>query len=168
MDIKAGGSVLYKAAHKKSNPRWRGPATRLDIDESGAVLKFRPQTFEVARCCVRRKFEGKGLPQGSAAGENQSNCDWEMSQPFVLPTPQGDSLGGALAPEESSVDTPISKERETQSTASPKLRPVEVSTKASELIPRPDDPVPISLDSDGPVQESSPSDESWTGLYDRA
>ena len=35
------------------------------------------------------------------------------------------------------------------------------------MIPRPEDPVPTSVDSDGPVQESSPSDESWTELYDR-
>ena len=74
----------------------------------------------------------------------------------------------AMAPDESLAETPISKERETQSTASPKLAPVEDSPGASEMIPRPDDPVPMSLDSDGPVQESLPSDESLTELYDRA
>ena len=167
-DIKVGGSVLfYKAPRKKSNPRWRGPAAILDIDESGVVLKFQPQSFKVARYCVRRKLEEKDLPGGTAMGDNQLNFDWEMSQPLVLPTAQGDSPDSEMAPDESSRETSVSKERDTQSTASPKLAPAEDSTDVSELIPRPDDPVPMSLDSDGPVQESSPSDESWTELYDR-
>ena len=73
-----------------------------------------------------------------------------------------------MVPDELSADTPTSKEHETQSTASPKLALVDGSTEFSELISRPDDPVPMSLDSEGPVQESSPSDESWTELYDSA
>ena len=44
---------------------------------------------------------------------------------------------------------------------------MEDSTDASDLIPRPDGSVPISLDSDGPEQEFSPSDESWAELNDR-
>ena len=116
VDIKVGYSVLfYKAPRKKSNPRRRGPATILDIDESGAVLKFQPQTFEVARYCVRRKLEERDLPQGSAAGDNQLTFAWEMSQPLVLPAPQGDSLDLAMAPDESSVpkelETPVPKEQ---------------------------------------------------------
>ena len=50
VDIKVGDEVLfYKASQKKSNPRWRGPAKILDIDESGVVLKFQSQSFKVAR-----------------------------------------------------------------------------------------------------------------------
>ena len=50
VEIKVGGSVLFnKAPRKKSNPRRRGPATILDIDESGVALKFQSQTFKVAR-----------------------------------------------------------------------------------------------------------------------
>ena len=167
VDIKAGGSVLsYKAPRKKSNPRRRGPATMLDIDESGVVLKFQPQPFKVARYCVRRKLEEKDLPNGTAMGDNQLNCVWEMSQPLVLPTAQGDPPDSAMVPDESSRDTSVSKEHDTQSTATPKLVPVEDSTDASGLIPRQDDPVPMSLESDGPVQESSPSDDSRTELSD--
>ena len=60
VDIEVGDSVLfYKAPHKKGNPRWRGPAAILDIDESGVALKFQSQTFKVARYCVRRKLEEK-------------------------------------------------------------------------------------------------------------
>ena len=44
------------------------------------------------------------------------NFDWEMSQPLVLPAPQGDSSELAMAPNESSVDTRIPKEQDTQST----------------------------------------------------
>ena len=90
-----------------------------------------------------------------------------MSQPLVLPRPQEDSSDLAMVPDESSVNTPISKGKETQTTASPKLAPGEDSTEASEVIPRSDDPVPMSIDSDGPAQESSPSDESRTELYER-
>ena len=76
VDIKVGDSVLfYKAPHKKSNPRWGGPAAILEINESGAVLKFQSQTRKVAQYCVRRKLEEKDLPQGSAAGDNQLNFD---------------------------------------------------------------------------------------------
>ena len=123
VDIKVGDSVLvYKVPRKKSDPRWRGPAAILDIDEPFAVLKFQFQTFKVARYSVRRKLEEKDLPQGSAAGDNQLNFDWDMSQPLVLPTPQGDSLDLAMAPDESSVDTTTPKEQETQSTAPPSWR----------------------------------------------
>ena len=54
VDIKVGDGVLfYKAPQKTSSPRWRGPATILDIDESGVVLKFQSQSFKAARYCVR-------------------------------------------------------------------------------------------------------------------
>ena len=52
-DIKIGDSVLfYKAPHRKSHPRWRGPATILDIDETGVLVKYQSQFFKVARYCV--------------------------------------------------------------------------------------------------------------------
>ena len=58
VDIKVGESgCFYKAPRKKSNPRWRSPAALPDIDESGATLKFQPQSCKVARFCVRRKSE---------------------------------------------------------------------------------------------------------------
>ena len=81
-------------------------------------------------------MEAKDLPQGSASGGNQLNFDWDMSQPLVLPAPHGDLLDLAMTPEDSSADTSMHKEHETQSTASPKLVPVEDSTEASELNPR--------------------------------
>ena len=138
----------------------------MDIDESGAALKFQSQTFKVARYCVRRKLEETDLPQGSAAGDSQLNFDWEMSQPLVLPSQGGDSWDLVPIPDDSSIDTLKNREHETQSTASPKAAPLEDSTEASEPPPRPDDPVPMSLDSEGPVQDSSPSDESWAELHD--
>ena len=43
-DIKVGDSVLfYKAPHRKSQPRWRGPAPVLDVDETGVMVKYRTQ-----------------------------------------------------------------------------------------------------------------------------
>ena len=72
---------------KKSNPRWRGPATPLGIDESGVMLKFHSQSFKVARYCVGRKVEEEYLPRGSAASDNPMNLGWDMSQPlFGSPT----------------------------------------------------------------------------------
>ena len=157
VDIKVGDTVLfYKAPHKKSNPRWRGPAAILDIDESGVTLEFQPQFFKVARYCVRRKLEEKDLPTGKTAGDNQLNFDWEMSQPLVHPTAHEDPPDSAWVPDEFPLEPPVSKELDTQSTASPKCVPVEDSTDASELIPPPDGPEPMSLDADGPAQEFSP------------
>ena len=56
---------------------------------------------------------------------------------------------------------------ETQSTDSTKEVPVEATTEASDPPPRPEDPVPMSLDSADPVHDSAPSDASWTELYER-
>ena len=44
---------------------------------------------------------------------------------------------------------------------------MEDTAEASEQPPRPEDPVPMSLDSVDPAPDSSPSDESWTELYER-
>ena len=99
VDIKVGGEVLfYKAPQKKSNPRWRGPAKILDIDESGVVLKFQSQCFKVARYRVRRKVEAKDLPQGSAAADLPLPIDWEMSKPLTPPPRDGKPWGSALPP----------------------------------------------------------------------
>ena len=100
-------------------------------------------------------------------GVNQLNFDREMSQPLVLPTAQEDPPDSAMAPDKSPRETSAPREHDTQSTAPPKCVPVEDWTDASELFPRPDETVPMCLDSDGPAQESSPSDESRTELYDR-
>ena len=155
--------MFYKAPQKKSNPRWWGPAAILDIDESGVVLKFQSQTFKVARYCVRRKLEEKDLPQGSAAGDSQLHIDWEMPKPLVLPSQGGEPWELAPTSEESSEGAPKPLARETLSTDSTKEAPVEDTTEASERPPRPDDPVPMSLDSVDPT----PSDESRTELYER-
>ena len=49
-DIKVGDTALfYKAPHRKSHPRWRGPALILDIDETGVTVKYQTQSFKVAR-----------------------------------------------------------------------------------------------------------------------
>ena len=56
-DVKIGDtSLLRKSTNKKSAPRRRGPAQVLDIDETGATVKFQPQTF-----CVQEKVEGKDV-----------------------------------------------------------------------------------------------------------
>ena len=44
---------------------------------------------------------------------------------------------------------------------------MEDTTEVSGQPPRPEDPVPMSLDSADPAPDSSPSDESWTELYER-
>ena len=161
VDVKVGDSVLfYKAPQKKSNPRRRGPATILDIDESGVALKFQSQTFKVARYCVRRKLDEKDLPQGSAAGDSQLNIDWEMSKPLVRPSQDGEPWELDPLLEESSEAARKTLGRETQSTDLTKEAPVEDTTEVSEQPPRPEDPVPMSLDSVDPAPDSSPSGES--------
>ena len=43
-----GDSVLfYEASHRKSAPRWRGPAKILAVDDTGATVKFHGRTFRV-------------------------------------------------------------------------------------------------------------------------
>ena len=44
---------------------------------------------------------------------------------------------------------------------------MEDTTEASEQPPRPEDPVPMSADSVDPASVPTPSDESWTELYER-
>ena len=57
-DVQIGDTApFYEAIHRKSTPRWRGPAKTLDIDEPGATVEFQSQTFKVARHCVRKKDE---------------------------------------------------------------------------------------------------------------
>ena len=54
-DVKIGDIVLsYKAQRQQDTPQWRGPAWVLHIDATGVPVKFQPQTFEVARLCVRK------------------------------------------------------------------------------------------------------------------
>ena len=61
-DVKIGDAALfYKGANKKSTSHYRGPAKILDIDETGATVKFQSQTFIVARHCVRKKVEEKDV-----------------------------------------------------------------------------------------------------------
>ena len=130
--------LFYKAPRKKSNPRWRGPAAILDIDEFGAALKFQSQTFKVARHCVQRKLDKKDLPQGSAAGDSQLNIGWVMSKPLVRPSQDGEPWELAPLSEESSKAARKTLERETQSTDSTREAPVEDATEVSEQPPRPE------------------------------
>ena len=51
--------LLYKSRNKKIAPRWRGPAKILDIDETGATVKFRSLTFGMARYCIWGKVEAE-------------------------------------------------------------------------------------------------------------
>ena len=45
-DIRIGNSVFwYTAPIWKSQPNWRGPARVWDIDETGAIARYRSQTF---------------------------------------------------------------------------------------------------------------------------
>ena len=70
--IKVGDSVLfYEAPHRKSQPRWRGPASILDIDETGVMVKHQTQSFKVARYCVRKQV--KEYSVGSSAGDIQDD-----------------------------------------------------------------------------------------------
>ena len=71
-DIKVGGSVLfYNSPRRKSQPHWRGPAWVLDIDETGAMVKFQTQSFKVARYCVRKQV--KANSDGSGSGDHQDD-----------------------------------------------------------------------------------------------
>ena len=59
-DVAIGDSALsFKAANRKSAPRWRGPAKILDVDGTGAAAKFRSQTYNVARYGVRKEVKEK-------------------------------------------------------------------------------------------------------------
>ena len=57
-DVLIGYAAPFnKAAKKKSTTRWRGPAKILDIDDTGATVKFQSRTFNMARYCVREEAE---------------------------------------------------------------------------------------------------------------
>ena len=112
-------------------------------------------------------MDEKDLPQGSAAGDSPLNIDWEMSKPSVLPSQNGEQWELAPTSEESSEVARKTLGHETQSTDSTKEEAVEDTTEVSEQPPRPEAPAPMSMDSVDPALDSSPSDESWTELYER-
>ena len=59
-DVKIGDTpLLFKTTNRESPPRRRGPTLILAIDETGVTVKFRPQTFKVARFCVGAEVEAK-------------------------------------------------------------------------------------------------------------
>ena len=156
-----------KEIPKEKQPPAGGRAAILDADESGALSKFQSQTWKAALYWIRRMLEEKEIPQGSAAGSNHLNFDWEMSQPLLLLTSHGVLPDPEIAEDESSVDKPCCPEPGTQPAASPRVAAVDVPADSSNQTVRPEDPVPMSLDSDGPVFASPPSDESRTQLYGR-
>ena len=125
------------------------------------------QTFKVARYCVRRKLEEKDPPQCSAAGDPPLPIDWEMSKPLVLPSQEGEPWELAPPLEEPSEDVGKPLEHETLSTDSPKATTGEDTTDDSDQPPRPEDSVPMCVDSVDPAFVPTPSDESWTELYER-
>ena len=60
-----------KAADRNSPPRWRGPAKRLDIDETGVTADFRSQSLKVARHRASGKMDAQGVGEvqwGPASG----------------------------------------------------------------------------------------------------
>ena len=69
-DVKVGDAVLlHKAPNRDGAPRRRGPSEILDIDETGATVKFQSQTYKVARKCVRKK----------AGAQDVGEADWNPS-----------------------------------------------------------------------------------------
>ena len=55
-DTAVGDSAIFCGQiSRKSAPKWRGPAIILDIDETGVTVKFRSQTFKIARYRVRKR-----------------------------------------------------------------------------------------------------------------
>ena len=58
--------ILFpKPSNRKSAPRWRGPAGKLDIDKAGVTVTFQTQTFKVERRCAtkgrRAMYQGSGM-----------------------------------------------------------------------------------------------------------
>ena len=129
---------------------------------------------------MRRKVEEKDLPQNSSAGDTPLLIDWEMSQPPVLPPQEDDSWELAPSPDGQSGDmeTPVVKTvggvvdaplgQETVTTDLPREPSRVESSDEAGSHPRPDEPVPMSVDSVDPANIPTPgSDESWTELYER-
>ena len=65
-DVQIGdAAIFFEATNRKIKPRWRGPERILDIDETGATVKFQSQTSKVARFCVRKKVEEKDVEEAA-------------------------------------------------------------------------------------------------------
>ena len=57
-----GDSIsFFKLMKRESAPNWRGPAVVLDIDGAGVTAYFEGKMFEVARYCVRKSADPKGV-----------------------------------------------------------------------------------------------------------
>ena len=53
-NLRVGGSVIfYELVGRKSAPKRRGPAVIMDIDETGATVKFQGRMFKVRRSWAR-------------------------------------------------------------------------------------------------------------------
>ena len=64
-NVKIGEAALFpKTAKKRRTSRRRGPANIVDIGEAGVTAESQSQTFDVARCCVRKAVEGKDVEGG--------------------------------------------------------------------------------------------------------
>lgn len=72
-DTAIGDSVLlYEKISRKGIPEWRGPAKILGVDETGGTVKFRGETFKIARYCVReRVISVSATPSGARDWEEQ-------------------------------------------------------------------------------------------------
>ena len=57
--------------------RWRGPAKISGVDEEGVALKCQPQTFKVARKCVRKKVEAQDVDAVERESESVPSRTWD-------------------------------------------------------------------------------------------
>ena len=104
-------------------------------------------------------MEEKDLPQGSAAGGNPMNLGWDMPQPLFAPPAQLDLSEIEGAPPDLSSAALAVDEAEKLSGVNPGEVGVGDHASTPATASGPGGPVPMSLDSDGAVQEPSPSDE---------
>ena len=68
-DTAVGDSaILNKQVSRESNPNWHGPATILDIDETGATAKSQSRSFKIARYRIRKQLATS--PDTPVGGKN--------------------------------------------------------------------------------------------------
>ena len=169
-DIKVGDLVLfYKAPHRKSRPRWRGPALLLDIDETGATVKYQTQSFKVARYCVRKQV--KANSDGSGSEDCQDDARLRRMDPISqdilgdtwrnLESMEG-SVPAVACPSQGVIDVESLD-------SSPKVAvdPPSLGTDSTTMCIDSQGPAEDVIPGDIPVPPSPSSTYSWTPLFDR-
>ena len=90
-------AIIYEWISRKSPLRRCGPASFLELEETGVTVRFRSQTFKIARCCVCKRMVTS--PGARLGGKNSKELCCEMGNangPLDVQAPRKPGGAGLL------------------------------------------------------------------------